>query len=99
MSIKSTHIVTREFAIQAIKKQVYLNDFACKRRVKDLKKGRKLKHIADIELEDILEEAIHNGFYNFVIVDHDSFNENKYQEYPIPYLEDITFLPDYNDTH
>ena len=97
MGIKSTHIVTREFAIQAIKRKVYENEQSCKQRIKKLKFGRKLKHISDWELEDILEEAIHNGFYNFSIVNQDEFDQNKLKEYPRPYLDSIDYLPNYNN--
>lgn len=99
MSIKSTHFVTREFAIQAIKRKVYENEQCCKQRIKNLKNGRKLKHISDSELEDILEEAIHNGFYNFSIVDQEDIDENKNQEYSRPYLDNLDYLPCYNDAH
>lgn len=49
MSIKTTHKVTKDFAIKAIMV--------------------KLHECNDNQLENILEEAIHNGFYNFRIVD------------------------------
>ncbi len=70
MSIKTTHQVTREFALAAI--------------------AVKLQSATDEQLEDILEEAIHNGFYNFVIVDKLDSNY---------ILDDITDLPEYNDAY
>ncbi len=69
MSIKSTHDVTREFAIQVI--------------------TMKLMALKDRQLELILEECIHNGFYNFSIVE--SIKESNF------YLDDLNNLPEYND--
>lgn len=53
----------------------------------------KIHEATDEQLEDMLESAIHNGFYNFCIVDEQQFEDNKKEEYPRPYL------PDYNDAH
>lgn len=71
MSIKTTHYVTREFAIAAIL--------------------TKLHTCTDEQLENILEEAIHNGFYNFIITTNEVLNSSEYA------LTDITNLPEYND--
>jgi hypothetical protein len=71
MSIKTTHSVTREFALAAI--------------------FQKLSQASDIQLENILETVIHNGFYNFQIV------ENLEGESYI--LNDLRNLPEYNDTY
>ncbi|PRY33859.1 hypothetical protein CLV58_1198 [Spirosoma oryzae] len=103
MSIKTTHLVTREFAIAAIKKTKYRNP----EKVKQLKDGRKLRDIPNVDLEYILEKAIHNGFYNFSIVDPEYFEANKNQPvvkgsvcdyFPgYPYLDDLDRLPEFND--
>lgn len=71
MSIKTTHYVTREFAVAAIL--------------------TKLHTCTDEQLENILEEAIHNGFYNFLIVDKEALKKCGF------WLDDITNLPEYND--
>lgn len=77
MSIKSTHIVTREFALQAIQLKLY--------------------GASDNQLADILEDVLHNGFYNFRIVSQEEFQENKNKKYPMPLLDDLSNLPEYND--
>ncbi len=70
MSIKSTHQVTREFAIDVIQSLLH--------------------NCTDEQIANILEEAIHNGFYNFEVVGE--------IDYDIPfYLDDISNLPEYND--
>ena len=79
MSIKTTHLVTKEFAKDAI---LHLLD-KCN----------------DDQLANILEEVIHNGFYNFMIVDEQMFEENKDQKYPLPFIDEIYYLPEYNDAH
>ena len=77
MSIKTTHLVTREFALEAIYK--------------------KLEEANDSQLANILEEAIHNGFYNFRVVTEETMEENKRDYYPDATLTDIHYLPKYND--
>ena len=77
MSIKTTHLVTREFTLAAIRK--------------------KLEEANDSQLENILEEVIHNGFYNFQIVSEEAMEENKSQKYPDAMLTDIHYLPEYNN--
>ena len=72
MSIKSTHLVTREFAIEAI-----------------LQRQNDIYNLNNDQLSDLLEETLHNGFYNFRIVNEEEFNENKEKDYPFPYLDDI----------
>lgn len=70
MSVKTTHQVTRDFAIQAILSKIY--------------------NLSDEQLADMLESAIHNGYYNFEVVDEIDYSG-------MPYLDDITNLPEYND--
>lgn len=77
MSIKSTHVVTREFALAAIEK--------------------KLQDATDEQLAYILEEALHNGFYNFQVVSQQEFDENRNKKYPMPTLTNLDSLPEYND--
>lgn len=69
MSIKTTHSVTRDFAIKVILS--------------------KLDDLSDEQLSNVLEEVIHNGFYNFTIVN--SIENETY------YLDDLNNLPGYND--
>jgi len=80
MSIKTTHLVTREFAIEAI-----------------LKKQTELYNLTDDELSELLEESIHNGYCNFMIVSKSELEENKNKNYPTPYLDNIYDLPEKND--
>lgn len=77
MSIKSTHIVTREFALAAIEK--------------------KLEDATDEQLANILEEAIHNGFYNFQVVSQEEFEQDQNGKYPMPALTNLDGLPEYNN--
>lgn len=85
MSIKTTHSVTREFAIEVIRKK--LDD----------------KNTTDEQIANMLEDAIHNGYYNFCIVDEDEIQEMKWNETlgncEIFYLDEINNLPEYNDVH
>lgn len=69
MSIKTTHSVTRDFAIKVILS--------------------KLDDLSDEQLSNVLEEVIHNGFYNFTIV-----NSTENETYYLDYLNN---LPGYND--
>lgn len=78
MSIKSTHAVTRQFALDAIK--------------------MKLEQTTDDQLENILEEIIHNGFYNFVIVPEQDLEKLKNSEFS-RILDDLENLPEYNDAY
>ncbi len=84
MSIKSTHNITREFAIEIIRKKI------------------EEKGITDEQLANMVEEAIHNGFYNFRIVDDQYMEEIKWNmdigttEVEL-HLDDIDNLPEYND--
>lgn len=71
MSIKTTHSITREFAINVILKKI--ND------------------CTDEQLGNIVDEVIHNGFYNFIIVPEHIL---RYENY---LLNDINNLPEYND--
>lgn len=80
MSIKTTHIVTRKFAIEAI-----------------MKKMDELENLKDDELEDLLEEVIHNGFYNFSIVSEDEIEVNKTRAMCRPYLDSTYDIPSRND--
>ena len=80
MSIKSTHLVTREFAIKAI-----------------LSKQHDIYDLTNEELSYLLEESIHNGFYNFSVVSESEIEDNKHKDYPLPYLDDIYDLPERND--
>lgn len=75
MSIKTTHSVTRDFAISAIEKKI-----------------SEIHDLTDIELEDLLEEVIHNGFYNFSIVSEDDIKTTS-----SPTLTSLYFLPERND--
>ncbi len=77
MGVKSTHLVTREFAIAAIQK--------------------KLEDASDEQLADTLESILHNGFYNFWVVSQEEFDKNKIEEYPMPTLNDLDNLPEYNN--
>jgi hypothetical protein len=99
MSIKTTHLVTREFAIKAIKIKAALNEHNCKQRIKDAKQGKKLNTLDNDELEYVLEEAIHNGFYNFTIVSKDYLEENKSDKYGSPSLDNLFSLPPYNNAY
>ena len=76
MSIKSTHIITKEDCLDIIK--------------------LKLNDCTDKQLENILEEVIHNGFYNFSIVTQEEFDKNLDEEYPEPYITKDN-VPEYND--
>lgn len=76
MSIKSTHIITKEDCLDIIK--------------------LKLNDCTDEQLANILEEVIHNGFYNFCIVSKEEFDSNKDKEYPISTI-DKDNIPEYND--
>lgn len=78
MSIKTTHYVTREFAIEAIQKKV-----------------DEIHELNDEELADFLEEAIHNGFYNFIIVSEEDLKN--YEEKGYPTLSSTWRLPERND--
>lgn len=88
MSIKTTHIVTREFAIAAIEKKL-LELLDC------------LPEKTDDELSDILEDAVHNGFYNFSVVSPEEFEETRDGDYYTkrPYLYDLNNLPESNDAY
>ena len=81
MGIKTTHIVTRDFAIAAI-----------------LKKQDEIYELNNEDLSELLEETLHNGFYNFRIVSDEEHQQNKYNGYPTPYLDDIANLPPRNDS-
>ena len=76
MSIKSTHIITKEDCLDIIK--------------------LKLNDCTDEQLANILEEVIHNGFYNFSIVTQEEFDKNLDEEYPEPYITKDN-VPEYND--
>jgi hypothetical protein len=77
MSIKSTHLVTRDFAIEAI-----------------IKKQEDLNSLNNEDLANLLEETIHNGYYNFCIVSQQEIEDNKTREWPRKYLDDINDLPE-----
>lgn len=79
MGIKSTHLVTRESAIQIIKQKI-----------------EEIDSLNDEELANLLEEVIHNGFYNFEVVSDEEFKEQMEQEYPLPYI-DIYNIPERNN--
>lgn len=80
MSIKTTHMVTRDFAIQAILSRLYT--------------------MGDEQLSYVLEEAIHNGFYNFRIATPEEMRENvETTGYQMPTLTDLSNLPEYNNAH
>lgn len=103
MSIKTTHYVTREFAIAAIKLKKQKSDLD-KQRIKDYIRnnytsGKKLKEFSDGALEYILEEAIHNGFYNFSIVSQETLEDQEGHPFGHHYLNDLDYLPEYNDAH
>lgn len=103
MSIKTTYFVTREFAIEAIKKKKE-NPIA-KKRIKDYRNqyysGYKLKELKDYDLEDILEIALHDGFKNFSIISEESLNEYKNQNNMFGgfWLDNIDYLPEENDAY
>ncbi len=89
MSIKTTHHVTRNFAIQAITKKM-------------IETISTLDYKNDKDLEDLLETILHNGFYNFSIVSKEQQNENiragnEDKWGGTPYLNDINNLPEEND--
>lgn len=75
MSIKTTHVCTREFAISVI--------------------NSKLWTMNNDQLANALEETIHNGFYNFAIVDKDELENYKQKDYPV--LNDLNDIPEFND--
>ncbi len=83
MSIKTTHLVRRADALKLIERAIYERDTP----------------ISNEQIEDILEAAIHNGFYNFVIVNDEDFEKNKTSEFSSPYMEGNDILPDYNDAY
>lgn len=57
----------------------------------------KIHMISDKDLATVLEDVLHNGFYNFIVVDKHTFEENKRQQWPMPYLDDILNLPERNN--
>lgn len=75
MSIKSTHYVTRDFAIKAIEKKI-----------------SEINNLSDDDLEELLEDVIHNGFYNFSIV-----SEEEVKTTSRPTLTSTWNLPCRND--
>lgn len=56
----------------------------------------KLSDCNDKQLENILEEIIHNSFYNFNIATQERFDENLDEQYPLPYITKDN-VPEYND--
>ena len=78
MSIKSTHYVTREFAIEAI-----------------YKKLEEVEELNNEDLSELLEDVIHNGFYNFTIVGEEEISN--LQENGYPTLTSTWDLPPRND--
>ena len=59
---------------------------------------RKLSNVDDNQLANILEEVIHNGFYNFMIVSEEELAKEKKSEWGL-YLDDVYNLPVYNDAY
>lgn len=59
----------------------------------------KLPHLTNEQLADVLEECVHNGFYNFRIVSQEEFDRNKEEEYRSPYIEFYHQMPEPNDAH
>ena len=55
--------------------------------------------MTDEQLEDLLETAIHNGFYNFSIVSKEELEEEKNGRFGSFYLDDLDNLPEYNDVY
>lgn len=74
MSIQSTHVVTREFALTAIQ--------------------YKLQSCTDEQIENILQEVIHNGFYNFNIVSETELEEVKESGPYALYIDNLHNLPE-----
>jgi len=59
---------------------------------------QKISNIYDLndeELADLLEEVLHNGFYNFIIVSEDELKNYKEKHYPT--LDSTWNLPGRND--
>jgi ferritin len=60
-----------------------------------IKKKLEEDTLTDEQLANMLEEAIHNGFYNFSIQTIDWFIRD--QEAGYPTMDDVNNLPEYND--
>ncbi len=64
---------------------------------------KKLEECTDRQLENILEETIHNGFYNFSIVEADELEREKRTDEAYGMtprvLDDLDDLPEYNDAY
>ena len=115
MSIKSTHDVTRAFALAAIERKLpqaneeqlhniwrilgYSAHDTLNFSKTEFKYGilEKINFQPDWRLAKILEEVIHDGFMNFTIVSEEDFEANKTAEWPSPYLENLNYLPEYNN--
>lgn len=65
MGIKSTHYVTRNFAIKAIREKI-----------------DEIEQLNNDELSELLEDVIHNGFYNFIIVSDEEMRNLEERNYP-----------------
>lgn len=59
------------------------------------KKISEIYDLNDEELADLLEEVLHNGFYNFIIVSEDELENYKENNYPT--LDSTYNLPSRND--
>lgn len=77
MSIKSTHWVTRDFAIEAI-----------------FKKLETINNISNKKLAYLLEEVVDNEYYNFTIVSEKDLENNRNEEWPRKFLDNINELPE-----
>ena len=54
------------------------------------------REISDEHLANILEEVIHNGFYNFRIESKEYIENDKNSAFPSPYLDRDCYIPEYN---
>lgn len=84
MSIKTTHYVTRSFAQQAIAKKM-------------MEKMAEIHILDDEKLADLLEDMLHDGFKNFIVIsDEQLVNEKRRGS---PYLDDLNNLPEENNAY
>lgn len=65
---------------------------------------------SDSEVADVLDVIIHNGFFNFRVVSQSEFDENCarpskewngmfHEDMRRPFIDNLDYLPEYNDAH
>jgi len=55
--------------------------------------------VSNEQLGDMLDNLVHNGFYNFQVVSQSEFDANKNREYGTPYISHIKGFPEPNDAY